>query len=152
MSNNNAITVGTTAVTWAQISGGSQLTAGTGITITGNTIAAPNQPVYFQTGSSTGNTLTSPTEYFVCTASCTVTPPVPAAGYVFCVRNDTNTTGTIIMGGRTNIYYEKTDFSTYGTVSGTMTSGGALGDKVCIIGRDSTHYSVESSFGTWVNS
>jgi hypothetical protein len=39
MNNNNPITVGTTAITFAQTSGGSQLTAGTGITITGNSVA-----------------------------------------------------------------------------------------------------------------
>lgn len=39
MNNNAAITVGTTAITYAQTSGGSQLQAGTGITITGNTVS-----------------------------------------------------------------------------------------------------------------
>lgn len=39
MNNQNAITVGTTAITFAQTSGGSQLAAGTGISITGNTVA-----------------------------------------------------------------------------------------------------------------
>ncbi len=39
MNNNTSITVGTTAVTFAQTSGGSQLVAGTGISITGNTVA-----------------------------------------------------------------------------------------------------------------
>jgi hypothetical protein len=33
------ITVGTTAITWSQTSGGSQLVSGTGILITGNTVA-----------------------------------------------------------------------------------------------------------------
>lgn len=39
MNNQTAITVGTTAITFAQTSGGSQLTNGNGITITGNSIA-----------------------------------------------------------------------------------------------------------------
>ena len=39
MNNQTAITVGTTAITFAQTSGGSQLTSGAGITITGNSIA-----------------------------------------------------------------------------------------------------------------
>lgn len=39
MNNNNPITVGTTAITFAQTSGGSQLSAGIGITITGNSVA-----------------------------------------------------------------------------------------------------------------
>lgn len=50
MNNNNAITVGTTAITFAQTSGGSQLTAGSGITITGNTIAANVTTVAGRTG------------------------------------------------------------------------------------------------------
>lgn len=44
MNNNTAITVGTTAITYAQTSGGSQLTAGTGIAITGNSIAVSTVP------------------------------------------------------------------------------------------------------------
>lgn len=39
MNNQNAITVGTTAITFAQTSGGSQLTSGTGIAIMGNSVA-----------------------------------------------------------------------------------------------------------------
>lgn len=44
MNNNTAITVGTTAITYAQTSGGSQLTAGTGISVTGNTVAVSTVP------------------------------------------------------------------------------------------------------------
>lgn len=44
MNNQNVITVGTTAITFAQTSGGSQLVAGTGITITGNTVATAAIP------------------------------------------------------------------------------------------------------------
>jgi hypothetical protein len=40
MNNNVSITVGTTGITFAQTSGGSQLQAGTGISITGNTVSA----------------------------------------------------------------------------------------------------------------
>lgn len=39
MNNNNVITVGTTSITWAQTSGGSQLIAGQDILITGNTVS-----------------------------------------------------------------------------------------------------------------
>src|SRR5438552_10044150 len=39
MNNQTAIALGTTAITFAQTSGGSQLSAGTGISITGNVIA-----------------------------------------------------------------------------------------------------------------
>ena len=96
--------------------------------------------------------LTAPNNYFVCTTTCTVTPPVPVAGYQFCVRNDDAATTVITLGGNTNIYYEKTNYNGYGTVSGTISSGGALGDKMCIVGRDATHYIVGSFVGTWTAS
>lgn len=51
MNNNASITVGTTAITYAQTSGGSQLTSGTGILITGNSIATAAPTVITNTGS-----------------------------------------------------------------------------------------------------
>lgn len=55
MNNQNAITVGTTAITFAQTSGGSQLTAGTNINITGNTVKVIDAPVFAgPTGSTNG--------------------------------------------------------------------------------------------------
>ena len=110
------------------------------------------KPAPLNAGSSTGNTLTGPSEYFVCTSTCTVTPPVPVAGYEFCIENDVGVSTVITMGGQTNIYYGKTDQSAYGSSGGTLTSGGALADKVCIVGRDATHYTVNSFSGTWTAS
>ena len=97
----------------------------------------------------TGGALTGPNELYVCTTTCTATPPVPVTGYEFCARNDAGVSTVITLGGVTNVYYEKTDFTGYGTVSLTATSGGAIGDKICIVGRDSTHYLVYSYQGTW---
>ena len=54
MNNNAAITVGTTAITFAQTSGGSQLSQGTNIVITGNSIATTSNPA-FTTLTTTGN-------------------------------------------------------------------------------------------------
>ena len=85
----------------------------------------------------TGGALTGPNELYVCTTTCTATPPVPVTGYEFCARNDAGVSTVITLGGVTNVYYEKTDFTGYGTVSLTATSGGAIGDKICIVGRDS---------------
>jgi hypothetical protein len=46
--------------------------------------------------------------------------------------------------------YEKTTFLTYGTAgTGTAVSGGAVGDKLCLVGLDATHYLVGSYLGTW---
>lgn len=59
----------------------------------------------------------------------------------------------ITIAAISTVQFEKTTYNGYGTVStGTMVSGGALGDKVCLIGRDATHYLVGSFVGTWTNS
>ena len=62
MNNNNAITVGTTAITFAQTSGGSQLTNGNGIAITGNSVAIDTSVTVDKTTAQTltNKTLTSP--------------------------------------------------------------------------------------------
>lgn len=102
-------------------------------------------------GSSTGNTFTAPRGYFVCTSTCTVTPPVPAAGYEFCVMNGDNVSTVITLGAiGTSARYENTARTAYGTAgTGTFVSGGAVGDKVCLLGLDSTHYLTPSFLGTW---
>lgn len=46
MNNNTSITVGTTSITFAQTSGGSQLSQGTNIVITGNSIATTTTPTF----------------------------------------------------------------------------------------------------------
>ncbi len=116
--------------------------------------ACPNVVAPFATGSSTGNTVTGPYAYFVCTAACTVTPPVPVAGYQFCVMNSDNVTGAITLGAiGSSARYENTARTAYGTAgTGTLTSGGAAGDMICIIGLDSTHYLSPTYVGTWVAS
>ena len=105
-------------------------------------------------GSGTGNTLTGAAEYFICTTTCTVTPPVPAAGDQFCVWNDDNVSTVITMGAiGSSALYENTARTAYGTAgTGTLTSGGAVGDKICIVGRDATHYQSLSYLGTWTAS
>jgi|HubBroStandDraft_4_1064222.scaffolds.fasta_scaffold00045_10 hypothetical protein len=114
----------------------------------------PLAGVPFNTGSSTGNTVTGPFAYFVCTAACTVTPPVPVAGYQFCVMNDDNVSSIITLGALgSSALYEKTARTGYGTAgTGTLTSGGAVGDMICIVGRDSTHYLSPTYVGTWTAS
>lgn len=125
---------------------GAGLNGGT-ITSTGTCSLAP---VTFATG--TTHTFGSGgifAEIWECTGACTVTPPTPAAGYQFCVRNTTGTTGVITLAGVSSVLYEKTDFSAYGTANTAATSGGAAGDKICIVGHDATHYDVLSFNGTW---
>jgi len=100
----------------------------------------------------TSVTLTAPRQYFVCTGTCTITVPVPAAGYEFCVLNDDNVATVITMSAiGSSARYENTARTAYGTAgTGTFVSGGAVGDKVCLLGRDSTHYLTASFNGTWV--
>jgi hypothetical protein len=121
--------------------------SGTGTNIT----AIPNVNVNaVVTGAGTTHSLTGPREYWFCTGACTVTPPVPVAGYEFCVMNKTGTSGAITMAALgSSAMYPKTDSSAFGTAgTGTMVSGGAVGDKICLIGLDSTHYELGSYNGT----
>jgi hypothetical protein len=49
--------------------------------------------------------------------------------------------------------YENTAGTAYGTAgTGTLVSGGAANDKICIVGLDSTHYLTLSYNGTWTAS
>ncbi len=102
----------------------------------------------------TSVSLSAPREYYVCTSTCTVTPPVPAAGYEFCVLNDNNVATVITLAALgSSAMYQNTAGTAYGTAgTGTFISGGAVGDKVCIVGRDSTHYLTTTYNGTWVAS
>jgi hypothetical protein len=113
------------------------------------TTAYVDAPTGLTAGSSV--TLTAPRQYFVCTTTCTITVPVPAAGYEFCVMNDDNVSTVITLAAiGSSSRYENTARTAYGTAgTGTFVSGGAVGDKVCILGRDSTHYVTASFNGTW---
>lgn len=106
-------------------------------------------PISLTAGTSV--TLSGPSQYFVCTTTCTITVPVPAAGNQYCVYNDNNINTVITLSAiGSSARYENTARSAYGTAgTGTFISGGAVGDKVCIVGRDSTHYSTISFNGTW---
>jgi fibronectin-binding autotransporter adhesin len=97
-------------------------------------------------------TFTAPATICVATTTATITVPVPAAGQQFCVMNDDNVSTVITLSAiGSSARYENTARTAYGTAgTGTFVSGGAVGDMVCIVGRDSTHYLTVSSKGTWV--
>ncbi len=102
----------------------------------------------------TGTSVSLPTtrEYYVCTSTCTVTPPVPAAGSgEFCVRNANNSATVITLAALgSSARYEAQARTSYGTAgTGTFVSGGAATDQVCLVGLDSTHYLIWSISGTW---
>ena len=114
--------------------------------------SAPASPTIPLTIGASGS-ITGSNGYYVCTSTCSITLPTPGAGYQFCIRNDNAVTTVITILAISGVQFEKTTFATYGTVTtGTMVSGGAVGDKICLIGRDSTHYLVGSFVGTWINS
>jgi hypothetical protein len=107
------------------------------------------QPV--PTASGTSVTLTQPYGIYVCTSTCTVTVPVPAAGYQFCALNGDNVSTVITLAAiGSSARYENTARTAYGTAgTGTFVSGGAVADKVCILGLDATHYLTVAYTGTW---
>lgn len=95
--------------------------------------------------------LTQPRGYAVCTGTCTVTVPVPAAGYEFCVIADDNVSTVItISNPGSSAQFENTARTAYGTAStGTLVSTAATGNKICLLGRDATHYLTVSFSGSW---
>ena len=102
----------------------------------------------------TSHTFSGNNDYFICTSTCTITVPVPAAGVQYCVANDDNVSTVITLSAiGSSSLYENTARTAYGTAgTGTAVSGGAVGDKLCIVGRDATHYLSLSFQGTWTMS
>lgn len=96
-------------------------------------------------------TLVAPRGYAICTGTCTVTVPVPAAGYEFCIVNDDNVATAITLSALgSSAMYEGTARTAYGTAgTGTLAATAAAGNKVCLVGRDATHYLTLSYVGTW---
>lgn len=103
------------------------------------------------TTTGTNVTLTGPRAYYACTGTCTVTLPVPVAGYEFCVRNSNNISTAITLAALgSSARYELPARTSYGTAgTGTFVSGGAVTDQICLVGLDATHYMTMSSTGTW---
>jgi hypothetical protein len=102
----------------------------------------------------TSITLSAPRGYAICSGTCTVTVPVPAAGYEFCAFNKAGvSTAITISNPGSGTLFAKTDGSGYGTATtGTLAATAAAGNRVCIVGGDATHYEIGSSNGTWSNS
>jgi hypothetical protein len=157
------ISGGTGAPTWGTCGSGvasignasgdtSIVFAGTGSGPYTGTVTAKLGPVNLPTPG-TGATLAGTQGFYICTAACAITLPAPVAGAQFCIFNDVAVTTVITINALTNIYYGKTDNSGYGTQStGTMVSTAGAGVKLCLIGRDATHWNVGSYNGTWTNS
>ena len=95
-------------------------------------------------------TLAAPSGIAVCTGTCTVSVPVPAAGYQFCILNDDNVSTAITLSALgSSARYENSARTAYGTAgTGTLVLSAATGNLVCIAGRDSTHYLTTNYVGT----
>lgn len=121
----------------------------TGDCTTTNTTAVTCKPGTSAPGTSV--TLSGSSQIFVCTSTCTITVPVPSLNLQYCVMNDDNVATVITLSAiGSSARYENTARTAYGTAgTGTFISGGAVGDMVCISGRDSTHYLTASFRGTW---
>lgn len=78
----------------------------------------------------------------ICTSTCSVPVPVPVLGYQICVKNIAGGSTVITLSALgSSASYPKADDSGYGTAgTGTMVSSAAAGNKVCLIGKDATHY------------
>jgi hypothetical protein len=129
----------TTSIDATKLTG--NLPAISGASLTGFTAAQiPAAASVFGTG-----TITVPAGNAVivgCTSTCAVPVPVPAAGYEICVKNNAGISTVITLNALgSSAMYPKADDSGYGTAgTGTMVSTAAAGNKVCLIGRDATHY------------
>lgn len=102
----------------------------------------------------TSVSLTAPRQYYICTGTCTITPPPPVAGYEFCAGNDNNVATVITFAalGSSAMYLNQAG-TAYGTAgTGTFVSGAAVNNWACLIGRDSTHYLTKNLVGTWTAS
>lgn len=91
-----------------------------------------------------------------CTSTCSVPVPVPTQGYQICISNDAGISTVITLSALgSSAMYPLADKSGYGTAgTGTMVSIAAIGNNVCLIGRDATHYelgAVNSSANWTVN-
>ena len=97
-------------------------------------------------------TVTAQNTYVICTTTCTVTPLAPAANVQLCVQNDIGVSSVITLAALgSGKYYGLVDHSAYGTANHTLVSGGAVGDQVCLTGKDTTHYNPWASAGTWTD-
>jgi len=101
-------------------------------------------------------TLTAASAYATvasCTSTCTFTPVTPVAPYgqQFCVHNADNVSTVITLAAVANLQYEETSRTSYGTADDTVTSGGAVGDQICMVAISATQYEVWSYNGTWTN-
>ena len=150
----NLVTAASPGVGLCHFAGSTQACTSSAVSLTADVTGVLPQANITQISPTAGTSvsLTSGvSQMFVCTTTCTVTVPAPAAGAQYCVYNDDNVSTVITLSAiGSSARYENTARTAYGTAgTGTFLSGGAVGDAVCIVFRDSTHYSTLSHVGTW---
>jgi len=109
-------------------------------------IAASDLPAIPFATPGASHTFSGPYDFFECTTACTLTMPVPSAGVQYCARNANNVSTVITFAAiGSSARYENPAFTSYGTAgTGTFVSNGAVTNRVCFIGKDSTHYDIAS--------
>jgi hypothetical protein len=119
--------------------------SGTNKKITAKTLLAP--PVVAGGSSS----VSAPYEYYICTGTCTITPPTPVAGfsYQFGVFNDTNVATVITLEAVSGVQYENSGRTALCTANHQMKSGGAVGDSITLVSYGTGVYYSAGSKGTW---
>jgi hypothetical protein len=132
-------------------SAGQVVTSGGSFAVPTNTIS-PNCMSAVRTLAGTTRTVGAQSEIFICTGACSVTPLALTAGQAgtqLCVQNDDNVATIITLAAIATMAYENTSRTSYKAVNTPLASSGAVGDQICIVGRDSGHYNVFSFVGTW---
>jgi hypothetical protein len=86
-------------------------------------------------------------------AAVTYTLPTPAAGLQYCVKNSNNgsaaDTGILTLAVATPGTHFIVYNGTKGSSTGTMTSAGAAGDAMCVVGISATLWEAYVQVGTW---
>lgn len=118
MNNNNTITVGTTGITFAQTSGGSQLTGGQNITITGNSIAVSGQISTTNGGLGVNNSAATGLPFFS-SGTAAVTPICSYLTTDFSVTSST----TLTNSGLSLAYTTSKQYLVIGTFNFTGSGG-----------------------------
>jgi len=142
----------------SQPSAGFAKFAGSTYATTSAAIAASDLPAPTTTVSSGAIAVTTNNTYVICTTTCAVTPPQPAAGVQLCVRNAPGSATVITMAAMSTgnsfspqAYYELTTHAAWGTLAHTIVSSGAATDSLCLVGYDSSHYAIMSYTNAWTD-
>lgn len=97
-----------------------------------------------------GGTISAWNSYSVATGATTFTLPATIIGKQACFRQQNNTTNAISITPPTSSYVEAQAATSYCTVSHAIKSGGAVGDSICFVAIDSTHWMIfGGAVGTW---